>query len=401
MSHRRHPPSVRRPLEFPDPLRLTRYRRGPEWGPRVLFFSGGTALNQPSRVLTEYTHNSIHLVTPFDSGGSSAILRDAFDMPSIGDMRSRLMALADQSLGGNPEVYRLFSHRLDRNAERPTLLATLKEMASGQHPLVAAVPDPMRKIIRSHLRFFRESMPDDFDLHGASIGNLILAGGYLNQGRHLDPVVFMFSKLVAARGTVRTITGESRHLMARLADGTIIRGQRNLTGKEVEPINNKVERVWLTDDLDSDQEKTLPLRQKVADLIARADLICFPIGSFYSSVIANLLPDGVAEAIAANGCPKVYVPNMGRDPEQLNMSVADSTGVLLRHLRSGTEGLTGHSKPLDFVVVDSARGTYEYGLDRAAIEDLGPTVIDTALVSDESRPWIDGRLLVEVLMSMT
>jgi CofD-related protein of GAK system len=367
----------------------------------VLFFSGGTALNQPSRVLTEYTHNSIHLVTPFDSGGSSAILRDAFDMPSIGDMRSRLMALADQSLGGNPEVYELFSHRLDRHAEHATLLATLQQMVSGQHPLVAAVRDPMRKIIRSHLRFFREAMPDDFDLHGASIGNLILAGGYLNQGRHLDPVVFMFSKLAAARGTVRTITGESRHLMASLADGTMVRGQRNLTGKETEPVHSPVERVWLTDDLDSNEEKTLPLRQKVADLIARADLICFPIGSFYSSVIANLLPDGVAAAIAANGCPKVYVPNMGRDPEQLNMTVADSTRVLLQYLRGDTEGLTDYAESLDFVVVDSACGTYDYGLDRAAIEDLGPTVIDTALVSDESRPWIDGRLLVEVLLSMT
>jgi hypothetical protein len=92
---------------------------------------------------------------------------------------------------------------------------------------------------------------------------------------------------------------------------------------------------------------------------------------------------------------------MGRDPEQLNMTVADSTRVLLQHLRGDTEGLTDYAESLDFVVVDSARGTYDYGLDRAAIEDLGPTVIDTALVSDESRPWIDGRLLVEVLLSMT
>ena len=43
----------------------------PALGPRLVFFTGGTALRGLSRSLTRYTHNSVHLVTPFDSGGSS------------------------------------------------------------------------------------------------------------------------------------------------------------------------------------------------------------------------------------------------------------------------------------------------------------------------------------------
>ena len=108
--------TVRRAVEMPDPLRIGRYRRAPEFGPRVLFFSGGTALTEISRALKYYTHNSIHLVTPFDSGGSSAKLRQAFDMPSIGDLRSRLMALADEAVTGYPEIYRLFGYRLPKDA---------------------------------------------------------------------------------------------------------------------------------------------------------------------------------------------------------------------------------------------------------------------------------------------
>ncbi|MCP4376356.1 MAG: GAK system CofD-like protein, partial [bacterium] len=103
---------VSRAVRIPDHLRIGRYRRAPEFGPRILFFSGGTALNTVSRTLKTYTHNSIHLVTPFDSGGSSAKLRHAFDMPSIGDLRSRLMALADEAVTGHPEIYRLFRYRL-------------------------------------------------------------------------------------------------------------------------------------------------------------------------------------------------------------------------------------------------------------------------------------------------
>ena len=52
--------------------RVERYWRTPSRGPRILFFSGGTALRGIARELKRFTWNSIHLVTPFDSGGSSA-----------------------------------------------------------------------------------------------------------------------------------------------------------------------------------------------------------------------------------------------------------------------------------------------------------------------------------------
>ena len=98
---------VSRRIQVPDALRLSRYSKLPEPGPRLLFFSGGTALNGLCRFLKAYTHKSIHLMTPFDSGGSSAQLRRAFNMPAIGDLRSRLLALADETVLGNPQVYRL------------------------------------------------------------------------------------------------------------------------------------------------------------------------------------------------------------------------------------------------------------------------------------------------------
>src|SRR5690606_22712801 len=101
-----------RSVRLPDSLRVGRAERAPELGPRIVFFSGGTALRPLSRVLKRYTHNSCHLITPFDSGGSSAEIRKAFNMLSIGDLRSRLVALADESVRGNPEIYRLFRHRL-------------------------------------------------------------------------------------------------------------------------------------------------------------------------------------------------------------------------------------------------------------------------------------------------
>ncbi|MFW6178435.1 MAG: 2-phospho-L-lactate transferase CofD family protein, partial [Desulfohalobiaceae bacterium] len=101
-------------MELPNKVQIERCRAAPHLGPKILFFSGGNALKGLSQALIRYTHNSVHIITPFDSGGSSAELRKAFNMPAVGDIRNRLMALADQSITGNPATYSLFSYRLPR-----------------------------------------------------------------------------------------------------------------------------------------------------------------------------------------------------------------------------------------------------------------------------------------------
>ena len=49
--------------ELSDTAKLNRDLGAPEHGPKALFFSGGSALNGLSRQITDYTHNSIHLIS--------------------------------------------------------------------------------------------------------------------------------------------------------------------------------------------------------------------------------------------------------------------------------------------------------------------------------------------------
>ena len=119
---------IHRTIDLPDKRRMELYRRSPDLGSRILFFSGG----------------------------SSAKPRDAFRMPAIGDIRNRLMALADRGLTGNPEIFRLFAYRLPIEANAESLEDELQQMASGNHPLVQHVSDPMRKVIRNFLQYFIE-----------------------------------------------------------------------------------------------------------------------------------------------------------------------------------------------------------------------------------------------------
>ncbi len=390
---------ITRTVTLPDPVRISRYHKAPELGPRILFFSGGSALDTLSSKLKNFTHNSIHLVTPFDSGGSSAKLRQAFEMPAIGDLRSRMMALADETITGHPEVYRLFTYRLPVDKTQKVLRQQLADMADGKNPRVMDISNPMRRLIRNLLGYFIDQMPDDFDLRGASIGNLVLAGGYLNNHRHLDPIIFLFSKLVSVQGTVRAIVNSNHHLVAELENGDTIIGQHRLTGKEVGPIKSPVKRLAYSSHPDSKEPATAAIRKKVRKLICSADLICFPPGSFYSSLIANLLPEGVCEAIATIENPKVFIPNLGTDPEQFGMSLKDTLNTLLNYLQQGVPD-AAPNQLLNFLLIDSRNGSYSDAVP-GNLKKKGIEVIDTELITPESAPYYDPVQLTNTLLSLT
>lgn len=330
---------IARNAEFPDTLRIARARSLPNLGPRLLFFSGGSALNEIARVLKLYTHNSIHLLTPFDSGGSSQVLRDAFEMPAVGDLRSRLMALADESVLGQPDIFRLFSYRFPKAAPPAALTDEFTTLMDGHHRLMKAISQPMRSLILSQLKVFAANRPADFDFAGASVGNLILAGGYLGHDRALEPVLFLMSKMVEVQGIVRSIVDRNLDIAAELRDGSLIPTQRLITGKEVPPITSPIREVFLTDGGTRLRGEDVPLPKRNRKLIGQADLICYPPGSLFTSLIANLLPKGVGRAVAGRNVPKVYLPSLGIDPECHGMTLSDQVAALLAALMAdaGTE----------------------------------------------------------------
>ncbi|MES0812123.1 GAK system CofD-like protein [Roseibium sp. SCPC15] len=389
--------TITRAVRMPDPFRIERFLSNPKLGPRLLFLSGGSALNGVAQCLKRYTHNSIHLVTPFDSGGSSQGLRIAFDMPAIGDLRSRLMALADETVLGHPDIFRLFTHRFAKAAERSDLAGELDAMIAGTHPLVDAIEQPMRMLIQNQLRVFQSECPQSFDLRGASIGNLILAGGYLNQNQQLEPIIFLVSKLVGVQGTVRAVADANLHLAAELESGDVVVGQHRLTGKEHPPLDRSITTLFLNHGLNNATHAYADFPGRNRGLMHSADLICYAPGSFYTSLIANLLPQGVGKAIASRTVPKVYVPGLGDDPETGNMTVADKVNEMLRYLRLDAGPECPVQKLLNFVIVDRSVADAEL----TGITGKGITVLKLDLVSRQSEPFYDPVPLCEALVSLT
>ena len=386
--------TIWRRLQLPDPVRIRRCETMPELGPKILFFSGGSALNKISRALKNYTHNSIHLVTPFDSGGSSSHLRNAFSMPAVGDLRSRLMALADETVLGQPEIYALFDYRLAKKGRISELRQELANLAAGQHSLMAPITGPMRQLICTQLSVTQAHIDEAFDLRGASVGNLIIAGGYLNNQQQLDPIVFLFSRLVKVLGEVQTIADVALHLAAELDDGRIIIGQHRLTGKEQVAITSPIKRIFLNESLTVHRPTHCEISRDRYELIEMADLICYPPGSFYSSVLVNLLPMGVASAIQANPSPKVYLPNLGVDPEQMGLTLLGQVEQLIKSITGGPLAAQG---VLDYVILDESLA---WSLDeQMAIKALGVQVISASLLQGQKKHY-DEEAVAQLLVSL-
>ena len=197
------------------------------------------------------------------------------------------------------------------------------------------------------------------------------------------------------------MVNDDLHLAADLEDGSCVTGQQRLTGKEVAPLKSPVSRLFLSSHPDRPVPAKAEIRKKNRRLIQQAELICYPPGSFYTSLVANLLPTGVGSAIAGADCPKVFIPNLGQDPEQIGMTLDSSVQTLLDYLRADNKDTCPNGKLLNFVLIDSKRGKYPSSLSDPLMQELGIRIIDTRLISKQSEPYYDAELLASTLLSLT
>ena len=372
-----------------------RLLRAPELGPRITVLSGGTAFNAAARALKRYTQHTTHLLTPFDSGGSSAILRTAFDMPAVGDLRSRLMALADESLAGHQAVVKLFSTRIPLNAPDRMIEVLLRGLKNGSDKLIRQIDEPLQSSVNRLLSRFFERAPASFDYRGASLGNLVMTGAYLDHHKRLDPTAALFSRLIKSQGVARVSVDANLHLAAQLANGKVVLGQHRLTGKEVAAIQSPIQELFINRGLDRELRAPVAIKRKTRTHVVESDLIVFAQGSFYSSLLANLLPTGMGSAIAETRTPKVWIPNLGEDPEQVGLSFEASLDRLVTTLRMDAFGAEPRDVLTHIVVNPNAR--YQGAIPLERMTQLG---IEPVYVSDTDGPGFCPKALSETLCSI-
>ena len=255
-------------------------KAGPEL--RVVAIGGGTGLSTLLKGLKRYVPTppmapsgnvSIKelcgVVTVSDNGGSSGRLRSELNMLPPGDIRNCIVALSeDEAL-----LSRLFQHRFLKG--------------SG--------------------------------LEGHSFGNLFLAALTSITGDFAE-AVRLSSEILLTRGHIYPATMHSVELEALFDDGSRVLGETQITASK-----GKIKELFLVPSNVSPMPQTL-------EAIANADLITIGPGSLFTSLIPNLLVEGIPQAILESPAIKVFICNlMTQANESLGLTASDHIKALNRH----------------------------------------------------------------------
>ena len=242
---------------------------------RIVSIGGGNGLSTLLRGLKRYVRASnggveiTAVVAVTDDGGSSGRLRREFDVLPPGDIRNCMVALCrDEAL-----LTQLFQYRF-----------------SGGR-----------------------------GLRGHSFGNLFLMAMTHLTGDFGDAVKAS-SEVLAVSGRIFPATRSNVSLEATLENGKIVKGETRIS-RSTSPIA----RVCLL------PGRAKPMPETLA-AIADADLITLGPGSLYTSVIPNLLVDGIPKALAASKPTKAYFVNLMTQPgETSQLTAADHLEAVLKH----------------------------------------------------------------------
>ena len=131
--------------------------------------------------------------------------------------------------------------------------------------------------------------------------------------------------------------------------------------------------------------KALPA---AVEAIRDADLIVLAPGSLYTSIIPNLLVDGVADAIRASDALKLYVCNvMTQEGETEGYTVSDHIQALFKHSYPGLFGLClTNSMPIPEPIARryAREGAAPIVRDTERCRQLGVELIDRPVASLEN-----------------
>ncbi|HIF71712.1 MAG TPA: YvcK family protein [Dehalococcoidia bacterium] len=219
----------------------------------IVIIGGGSGSSVALRGLKTHNVDLTVVVTMFDSGGSTGILREEFGYPPLGDIRQCLVAL---SPCGNEQV----------------------------------------KALNSALDFRFDSRSS---LKGHSVGNLVLAA--LTTVYHgVQGAVDELSRMMQLQGQVVPVTLDEAHLCARLIDGEVIRTESaiDLRGNNGPGISE----IFL--------DAEVKANPRALEAIEKADAILLGPGDLYTSVLPNLLVKEVSDAINDTKSPVIYACNL-------------------------------------------------------------------------------------------
>lgn len=250
-----------------------------------MVIGGGTGNFTVLNGLKKYNIDLSAIVSMADDGGSTGILRDELGVLPPGDVRQCLVALSDSS-----------------------------------------------RLMRSLMNYRFENG----SLQGHSFGNLLLSALEKVTGS-FDRAVEEMGRIMVIKGKVIPVTTNKVHLKM------ILRNNKMLEGEHEIDVSSEIDKGFQSIYLEPFPEAN----SRAIDQIMTADLVILSPGDLYTSLIPNLLVDGVSKALRETGAKKALVVNlMNKRGQTTNFKVSDYLRELKRFVGKDV---------FDFIVVNSSK----------------------------------------------
>lgn len=310
----------------------------------IVVLGGGTGIFSVLSGLKTHSHKLSAIVTMADDGGSTGVLREEFGILPPGDIRRALVALSD----AEKSLSSLFNYRFKQGS---------------------------------------------FDGH--HFGNLFITALERITG-DFEEAIEEASRLLRVRGSVIPVTLDNARLFAELENGDIIEGETNIDIPKHDP-TLKIDRVFL--------KPTARANKRTLKAIREAHLIVIGPGDLYTSIIPNLLVEGVASAIKRSAAKKVYICNiMTKLGETNSFGTSDFLREIERYLGKNVldiflvnSKLPRRSRLLYYLTHDGSepiRNTFEKKL-------KSPRIVEADLLREGAYVRHDPNKLAETLLAHT
>lgn len=315
---------------------------------KIVVIGGGTGSYTVLKGLKDYNTKLSAVVSISDNGGSSGVLRDEFGVLPPGDLRRALLALSNEN-----GIWReLFNYRFDGESQNHNM------------------------------------------------GNLIMTAMTKIKG-DMPSAIEEISKILKIEGKVCPVSLDTVHLCAELEDGKVIRGETNIDIPKHDS-ENKIKKVYL-------EPKAFAYKGAI-ETIKSADLIVLGPGDLYTSIIPNLLVEGVCEALEKTEAKIVYVSNiMTKKGETDNFELNDFVTTIKKYLNCNIDYILANNKEPSAEISESYKAEKSYFV-KPNITEGNYEVIKTDLIDEEPlakengkvRPLIrhDSKKLARALMEL-
>ena len=308
-------------------------------GKHIVTIGGGTGPFALLSNLKRHDCSITSVVTMADSGGSSRRLMDEFGTLPVGDLRQALVALSRKGI-----LWReIFTYRFGQNGKNG-----------------------------------RAANGDSSSLAGHSLGNLIIAAlQEVNHGNLLHAIEDA-QQLLDTAGSVLPVTLSPATLCADLENGETIISETNIDtrGERDSGPLSPIKRIYL--------EESVPACEDALRAIRRADVIVIGPGSLYTSILANFVVDGVAEAIRASEAQKVYVCNlMTNHGESDGYRASDFVREIHRYLGDRVDRIVAHDGTFPERLLEryAAGQQHPVAPDTERLREMAPEVVVDSLLA--------------------